>query len=249
MKYLDMLPYQVRQAIDNRYPVAFPLGVIEYHAEHLPFGVDSYVAMEILERVEKRRPELVILPQYYYGCASFAVAPPERNGTVQVDCTHIIPMAEDIFRSLLRVGFRNIHCFIAHQGEQFDQGMPTDLAFRTAAKHVIFDWLEKESGEGWWGTEKFANYYEGANDPFKWIQVHPTRHTAYIKSIMPGDHAGKVETSETMVIRPESVRMDLQDDRIWFSRPAREATREYGEWLLNELSYEFEETLFGDVKR
>ena len=144
-----MLPYQIRKAIERNDPAALPLGVVEYHAEHLPLGVDCFTCINALERIEKRRPELVVLPPFYYGSASLAVAAPEGNGTVHVDSLRLIPVAEDIFRGLLRVGFRNIHAFIAHQTEEFEQGMPTDLAFRTAAKRVIFEWLEKESGEGW----------------------------------------------------------------------------------------------------
>ena len=109
MQYLKMLPYQIREAIDRNVPVAFPLGVVEYHAEHLPLGVDCFTVINIIERVEKRRPELVVLPPFYYGAASLAVAKPERNGTIQVDSEKIIPVAEEIFRGLLRVGFRNIH--------------------------------------------------------------------------------------------------------------------------------------------
>ena len=113
---------------------------------------------------------MVVLPPFYYGAASWAVAKPERNGTVHVDALKLVPVAEEIFRGLLRVGFRNIHAFIAHQTEEFHQGMPTDLAFRLAARHVIFDWVEKESGEGWWGTEEFSNYYSDSNNPFNWIR-------------------------------------------------------------------------------
>ena len=109
MQYLNMLPYQLREAIDKNYPVALPLGVIEYHAEHLPLGVDCFTCIEAINRIEKRRPELVVLPPFYYGAASLAVAKPERNGTIQVDSEKIIPVAEEIFRGLLRVGFRNIH--------------------------------------------------------------------------------------------------------------------------------------------
>ena len=54
--------YQIREAIDRNVPVAFPLGVVEYHAEHLPLGVDCFTVINIIERVEKRRPELVVLP-------------------------------------------------------------------------------------------------------------------------------------------------------------------------------------------
>ena len=40
--------------------------------------------------------------------------------------------------ALLRGGFRNIHGVIHHQTENFAQGMPTDLAFRLAARNAIF---------------------------------------------------------------------------------------------------------------
>ena len=82
MQYLNMLPSQLREAIDKNYPVALPLGVIEYHAEHLPFGVDCFTCIDAINRIEKRRPELV-LPPFYYGAASLAVAKPERNGTIR----------------------------------------------------------------------------------------------------------------------------------------------------------------------
>ena len=97
-----MLPYQIRKAIERNDPAALPLGVVEYHAEHLPLGVDCFTCINALERIEKRRPELVVLPPFYYGSASLAVAAPEGNGTVHVDSLHLIPVAEDIFRGLLR---------------------------------------------------------------------------------------------------------------------------------------------------
>lgn len=244
MKYLNMLPYQLREAIDSNVPAVLPLGVIEYHAEHLPLGVDCFTCINSLERLEKRHPEMVILPPFYYGCASLAVAKPERNGTVQVDGAHIIPVAEDIFRGLLRVGFRNIHCFIAHQTEEFIQGMPTDLTFRFAGRHVIFEWLEKESGEGWWGTEKYSAYYSGANNPFSWIQVHPIRCNDEVSRKYKGDHAGKLETSEAMAIYPELVEMERLDETLWFSRPAKDASAEYGNAALDATAEAMEQLLF-----
>ena len=61
MQYLKMLPYQVREAIEKNTPVVFPLGVVEYHAEHLPLGVDCFTCINAIERVEKRHPEIVVL--------------------------------------------------------------------------------------------------------------------------------------------------------------------------------------------
>ena len=250
MQYLKMLPYQIREAIDKNVPVALPLGVVEYHAEHLPLGVDCFTVINIIERVEKRRPELVVLPPFYYGAASYAVAAPERNGTIQVDSEKIIPVAEEIFRGLLRVGFRNIHGFIAHQTEEFRHGMPTDLAFRMAARHAVFEWLEKESGEGWWGTEKFSNYYSGSNNPFNWIRIHTCGENKppEERRRFPGDHAGKLETSETMAIYPDTVELDRIDDSLWYARSGKDATAEYGDDALETASRSVEKTLFGELK-
>ncbi len=243
MQYLNMLPYQIRKAIDTNAPVVLPLGVIEYHAEHLPLGVDCFTCIEIIRRVEARHPEMVVLPPFYYGAASWAVAKPERNGTVHVDAEKLVPVAEEIFRGLLRVGFRNIHAFISHQTEGFDQGMPTDLAFRFAARHVIFEWLEKESGEGWWGTEQFSSYYSGSNNPFAWIGIHPIR-SRETTAKYGCDHAGKLETSEAMTICPEYVEMDRLDESLWFCRPSRDATAEWGDAALEASSYDMEKILF-----
>lgn len=246
MQYLKMLPYQVREAIEKNVPVILPMGVVEYHAEHLPLGTDAFTAINAIERLEKRHPEVVVLPPFYYGSASYAVASPEGKGTVQVDSAHLIPVLEDIFNSLLRVGFRNIHGLIAHQTEQFAQGMPTDLAFRFAAKHVIFNYLEKEVGEGWWGTEEYSNYYSGGNDPFSWIQIHTLSARNEVAKLYPGDHAGKLETSEIMAIYPECVEMDRLDNNIWFARESIHASAEYGEAAMEAGADALERILFGE---
>ena len=247
MQYLYMQPDQIRQAIDNNTPVVLPLGVVEYHGEHLPVGLDCFTCLNAIGRVEQRHPELVILPPFYYGSASFAVAKPERNGTVHVESEHIVPVAKDIFRGLLRVGFRNIHAFVAHQTEEFAQGMPTDLAFRFAARNVIFEFLDKESGEGWWGTEEFSSYYSGSNNPFKWIQVHPIRTREETKKKFKGDHAGHLETSAAMHICPECVNKEKIDGSLWFTRPAVDSTAEFGNEAQEAASRDIEAILFPEA--
>lgn len=248
MQYLKMLPYQIREAIEKNTPVVLPLGVVEYHGEHLPMGVDAFVAIECIERLEKRRPEVIVLPPFYYGAASLAVAAPENNGTLHVDAKHIVPVAEDIFRGLLRVGFRNIHAFVAHQTEGFKQGMPTDLAFRLASRSAIMEYLEKTAGEGWWGTEKYSSYYSGSNDPFSWIKVHMVRFNEETAERFPGDHAGKLETSEAMAICPRQVELDRIDGSLWYTRAGLEASAEYGEQVLDTIAKDMEDYLFGGKK-
>lgn len=229
MRYELMLPHQIRRAIEENWPVVLPLGVLEYHGEHMAVGMDTLVVIKVLERLEAEM-DLVILPPFYYGAASYAVEPPEGNGSIQVGQQALASFAGDLFRSLLRVGFRNIHFFIHHQSENFAVGMPTDLSFKFAARQVIFAWLEEHRGEGWWGDAAMRDYYEqqaAGDDPFNWIKGHPLMTTEMIAKY-PFDHAGIGETSLMLALCPEAVEMARIDETKWYTRSAHDASAELG---------------------
>jgi creatinine amidohydrolase len=229
MRYEMMLPHHIRTAIAENWPVVLPLGVLEYHGEHMAVGMDTLAVIKLLEIIESEG-NIVILPPFYYGASSYAVEPPEGNGSVHVDATSLVPFAQDLFRSLLRIGFRNIHFFIHHQTENFAAGMPTDLAFKFAARQSIFDFLAKQRGEGWWGSEQMANYYSEqalAADPFNWIKGHPLMTPEIIRQY-PFDHAGEGETSLLMALCPEGVDMGKFSAEKWYSRSAAHASAELG---------------------
>jgi creatinine amidohydrolase/Fe(II)-dependent formamide hydrolase-like protein len=230
MRYELMLPHQIRTAIAENWPVVLPLGVLEYHGEHMAVGMDTLVVTKMLDLIEPEL-DLVILPPFYYGAASYAVEPPEGNGSVQVDGGVLTPFAEALFFSLLRVGFRNIHAIIHHQTENFAAGMPTDLAFKSAGRQAIFRFIERESGEGWWGNEQTANYYAehaAGNNPFNWVQVHPLM-SPEILAQYPFDHAGQGETSLMMALYPEAVDMArFADNKGWYTASAKDASAELG---------------------
>ncbi len=229
MRYEMMLPSQIRAAIDARWPVVLPFGVLEYHGEHMAVGMDTLAVTGVLDILEKEM-NLVILPPFYYGAASYAVEPPERNGTLHVDAEALLPFAKALFQGLLRIGFRNIHVVVHHQTENFLAGMPTDLAFKFAARQAVFAFLERERGEGWWGNEKMADYYaqhSAGNDPFNWIKAHPLM-TPDAMEGYPFDHAGEGETSLMMALAPEVVDLSKLSEDRWYARSARQASVELG---------------------
>ena len=229
MRYELMLPHQIRAAIDSHWPVVLPLGVLEYHGEHMAVGMDTLAVTGILEILE-REANLVILPPFYYGAASYAVEPPERTGTLHVDAEALMPIAKAMFTGLLRIGFRNIHFVIHHQTANFTAGMPTDLAFKLAARQAIFGFLEAQRGEGWWGAEAMADYYarqSAGDDPINWIKAHPLMPSSVIESY-PFDHAGQGETSLLLALLPEGVDKSRISDDKWYSRSARDASMELG---------------------
>lgn len=230
MRYELMLPHQIRQAIAENWPAVLPLGVLEYHGEHMAVGMDTLAVVKTLELAEKEMP-LVILPPFYYGAASYAVEKPEGNGSVQVSGPALAAFGEELFYSLLRIGFRNIHAVIHHQTENFSAGMPTDLAFKAAGRQAIFRFLEKESGEGWWGDKAMADYYarhEAGANPFNWVQVHSLMGPEMFGKF-PFDHAGEGETSLMLALCPEAVEMArMAENTGWYTESAPRASAELG---------------------
>ena len=226
MRFDHMRPHQITEAIAANTPVVLPIGVLEYHGGHLPAGVDLLAVTETLNRLGDA---IITLPPFAYGAASHAVAAP-GSGTLHIDANALLPFAQSLFAALLDTGFRNIHGVIHHQTENFAQGMPTDLAFRLAARNAIFRHLELVRGPGWWGDRAMQDYYAqhavGA-DPFNWIRIHPL----FPKdSGFPFDHAGVGETALMLALAPDTVAMPrAAEGTPWFTETAPQATQALGE--------------------
>ena len=235
MRYEQLRPGQMRAAIEKGTPLVWPIGVMEFHGEHLPVGTDTIAVVKCCEELEKEM-EVMIFPPFHFGAASKAVSTGGNGrGTIDVSPDALVPFFRQTFRGLLDVGLKNIHAFVFHQSEDFMQGMPTDLSLRLAARQTIMEYMEKKRGMGWWGDPASADYYANHGNreanPFIWIQAHPLMDEA-ICATYPIDHAGKGETSLMMAALPEAVDMTAHDPRFWFSRDAVEATPELGDEMI-----------------
>lgn len=237
MHFELMLPYQIKEAITKKIPVVLPIGVMEYHGEHMSVGMDTLAVTKVLDRLESHM-EVVILPSFSYGAASYAVAGPEGSGTLNVDASVLAPLAEQIFTGLLRIGFRNIHGIVHHQTENFSSGMPTDLAFKIGARQAIFKFQERTAGEAWWGSQDMSDYYnrnQEGRDPFNWIKLHPLMDGEIIKNYI-FDHAGEGETSLLMALAPEGVEMDrISENSTWYTESANNSSSEKGELVTTQI--------------
>ncbi len=116
--------------------------------------------------------------------------------------------------------------------------MPMTLCYRIAAKRATMEYLEETLGEGWWGSESYADYYEqleGADNPFGWIKVIPTM-TTEVQNATGYDHAGEFESSILMSLYPDCVKKERIDDvKHWFTESARKANKDLGDRMV-ELS-------------
>lgn len=221
-------PREVEKAKREHWPVLLPVGNLEYHSEHCPFGCDTLVAMGVCRELAKEI-DCMVLPPVWYGPASYAVGGPETS-TIHVDCDVLEAYVYQILKSLFKSGFtRNICIVIMHQTEEF---LPTALACMKAAKKLTFEYLEETQGYGWWGDDKNAGFYDNisaTDNPWNWIRVfngarYPEEY-AY-----NGDHAGKYECSILEYLFPGTIKLErLDKNKDWFAQTAVEMSAELGE--------------------
>lgn len=224
-------PREVENAKKLNLPVLLPVGTMEYHSSHCPFGCDTMVAQGVAEKVAEQ-VDALILPPIWYGVASYAVGGPEKN-TLNVDCDTLEKYVECVLRSLFLSGFKkNIYILIAHQTEDY---MPMTLACMKAAKKLIMEDMEKEGGYGWWGDNKNKNFYENlaeADSPWNKIRVIRIPYTK--NSERQADHAGVYECSMLEYLYPSSIKLDrLDESDDWFKETAKDTNVEIGKRITD----------------
>lgn len=238
MQLNHSFPRETTRIKENNIPLVIAGGTVEYHGAHCSYGCDTLVVEGLLRKLSEKK-EIMIAPTIAYSPSSYAVGD-RKSGTVHVAERAFEDYVYYVFKSFLCAGFRNIYVVIHHQFEQ-ESEMPMTLCYRMAAKRATMEYLEETLGEGWWGSENYANYYqqlEGANNPFNWIKVIPTMNTA-VQNATGYDHAGKFESSILMALYPDCVKLDrLGDIKHWFTESAKEANEKLGNEMVR-LSLEY----------
>ena len=225
-------PREVKEVQEKSIPLVIVGGTVEYHGAHCSYGCDTLVAEGLVNKVAEKK-EIMIAPTIYYSPSSYAVAD-ETSGTVHIEEDVFEAYLFQIFMNMLYAGHRNIYVVIHHQFEQ-ENLMPMTLSYMKAAKRATMRYLEKVQGQGWWGSENYATYYEnlgGGDDPFSWIKVIPTMSTE-VQNATGYDHAGEYESSILMSLYPEAVDLSRIDDKKhWFTESARKANKELGDKMV-----------------
>lgn len=222
------------RAKKEKWPVLIPVGTMEYHSTHCPYGCDTLIAMGIAEKIAEKI-DAVVFPPVWYGVASYAVAGPEKN-SINVNCDVLEDYIYEILKSLFLAGFnRNIYFVISHQTEDY---LPMELACMKAAKKLTFEYLEENRGYGWWGKNENKDFYDGLSgveNPWNWIRVitGDGRNPSTGFEVVEMDHAGKYECAMLEALYPGSVKLEyLKDTDDWFAADASEMTKEMGEDMV-----------------
>lgn len=233
MQLIHMFHDQIEDAVNRKVPFIIPIGTIEYHAHHASCGTDTMVVTGCLRELEKEK-EIVICPPIWYGVASYAVCAPKPDH-IHVDEDTYAQYLYCILKSMIQGGNKNIYLVPHHQTEGAGL-MPMTIACHKAAKKVTMEYMEETLGQGWWGSDSYADYYEnlgGGEDPFSYIKVIPLIGADAQIKCGGFDHAGKWETSLMMGTYPENVDLSrCAQNTEWFAESAKEASEETGKHMV-----------------
>lgn len=179
-RIFDMTWVEMKDWVEKTDLVLVPLGSVEQHGPALPMGIDSYAGYYVTMEAAKKA-EVPVAPLMPYGYSCFHMRPNEP-GTLTLRDETLFNVLYDIGRSLIYHGFNKIVFSTGHTANA-----PTiDRVIRR---------LRYETGAFAVGyaadTEVFAGLCEDLIDG---------------KDQMPGWHAGEIETSVAMLMRPDLVR-------------------------------------------
>lgn len=156
--------------------VILPLGSLENHGWHLPFGTDALTAHSLALDIAARVPKTAVLPPLNYGASDHYRS---FSFTVSLQFDTEISIIHDILESVYREGIRKVFIMNAHDGNI----APIDIASRNVK--VAHPDYRIVSLDAWW--ELVANVL-----PHDFFDVWNGL-----------GHAGEGETSMSLALFPE----------------------------------------------
>jgi creatinine amidohydrolase len=207
VRYERLHPAELRARVDLA-PLAFvPVGTLEFHGEHLPFGVDSFEAHALCVRAAELAGGVVLPPVYLAsGCLDLPF-------TLSFEPALVEAWVRATVDRLFHRGFRAIVVLTGHG--------PLDL------NHL----LKRVCAEAEAAHDGLAAY------ALCWLELNAARLCAPESGEPTTvDHAARIETSWMLALHPELVHLDrLEDDPeaahvgVYGRNPRFTAAAEFGE--------------------
>ena len=185
----EMTMTEFEKGLKKTKTVIIPVGTVEEHGPHLPLSTDTLQAMELAKRVAQRMNVFIAPPLHYGFCRSTRCHP----GTISVSTGALRAMVRDIVRSLHLQGLRSFVILSGHAGS-------IHMAALNEVGEELLDEIQEISIAVLSGMDLFP-------DKGELVETE-------------GDsHAGEVETSMMLSIRPELVKGRAAKEYPAFPRP------------------------------
>jgi len=210
-----MFPFKFKEALKNK-PIAYlPIGSLEWHGHHNALGLDSLKAWKILELVAQKIGGIVF-PPLFLGLDTYPDLDINKYPNKAYDCYHL---DDNLLKGVLESYFKRM----------------INIGFKAIfvlAGHYTNSKIASSV------AEKIENQD---------IKIIVGKEPDFVEN-QQGDHAGKWETSLLMATFPHLVNLKLmegKEDRLLAVNgdDPKEASKEYGEEMLNKIIDGIIETL------
>jgi len=200
-KYEQMTPKEFLQAVDHM-PVFFvPTGLLEWHGEHLPLGLDALKAYSLCLQTAEKIGGGIVLPPNYYGRPGFS----SYAGTLTFSEACMDLLFTELFGQLKKVGAKVIVLLTGHYGplqvdfikrvsSYFEKENP-DIRIIAQPEYegVEVDGEVPADHAGKWETSLFWHYYPELT---KMDQFKITQPVRKLYASPPNDYYKEGETWE-----------------------------------------------------
>ncbi|WP_242206418.1 creatininase family protein [Aestuariivivens insulae] len=177
----DQLTTLELSKVARNIPVILTMAATEQHGKHLPLATDRLIGEHFANELHKVIPsKVLVLPSISIGCSSHHM---DFSGTLTISHDTFIRQVEDIVRSVMQHGFKNIILLNSHGGNQaVGQVLVEKLGYENPTTNIIM--------VNWWKLASNALF-------------------ALNESGKGGvGHAGEFETSLMLLIAPHLVHAD-----------------------------------------
>ena len=185
------LPH-IKDQAENGHVVIIPIGVIEQHGHHLPVDTDAFIPQEIARETARRDPEILVGPTVHFG-----YTPSNKNfpGSISLSASTWMALIRDVVRSVARHDFSRIALLNGHGGQvALSRLTAAILQDEDDIRVVTLDWFGLVEAD-------MARLF--AEEELKGSRV---------------GHAGAVETSMNLHLRPE---LSDQGERVTHLGPSK----------------------------
>jgi creatinine amidohydrolase len=182
MKWTELVPSEFSKLIKEDALCVVPMGSLERHGEHIPFGCDMTVAETVAEQASRIVPS-VVFPGYYLAQVHEAAC---FTGTVNLPQAMAVEVLSKVLDGIASNGFKKIVILNGHGGNN---------AF---LDYFAMSQLDEPRDYVLYILNAFGLMTEGEEKVFNSLW-----------ETAPLGHACEMETSIYMACRPGLVRLDL----------------------------------------
>jgi creatinine amidohydrolase len=183
---------RIEERANQGHVVIIPVGVIEQHGRHLPVDTDAFIPQEITREAARRYPEILVGPTIQFG-----YTPSNKNfpGSISLRAGTWMALVRDVVGSVARHGFTRIALLNGHGGQVVLSRLTASiLQDEDGIRVVALDWFGL------------------VNDEMRSLFVDENLSGSSV------GHAGAVETSINMHLRPE---LSDQGERVAHLGPTK----------------------------